>query len=489
MNALKEKKRLKKRGILFAVIAVLVLAVAYLMACAMADPQRILPNMTVNGVSLGGMTLEEAVDALKKDTDARRGTAKLIISADGKSYSLELGDLLGLDCTNLAGQTLSYSQQSFAARGLFWLWDALFGLHIENFPAVTDSGSLHKRLEDSGLLDIDSTVQTTYEEKNGQLVFTMGITGEATDEAALTEEITAALEEGDYETVITCPMTSGTVEPLDMDAVYQDVHKKVADASLDPKHSYRLVKSVRGVDFDKEAAKKAVSGLEEGATAAVELVYTEPKITTRDMKKHLFRDRLATHTTRVGGTAGRIANIKLAAAKCNGTILLAGDTFSFNNTVGEQKAETGFHKASAIQGRKIIQAYGGGICQVSTTLFIPALYAGLEIPERWCHNYVSTYAKAGMDAAVAWGGLDFQIKNDRKYPIKLEVYYANGSLTATIWGTKTEKTKVEVDTKVLSSSGEILEVQTTRKIYAAGSENAVISRFYSSYLNPSQRQY
>lgn len=486
---MEEKKRLKKRGILFAVLAVLVLAAAYLLVCAAVNPERMLPNMTVNGVSLGDMSLEEAASALEADTAARRKAAELTISADQTSYRLKVGDLLGLDCMALAGQALSYSQEPFAARGIFWLWDALFGLRITEFPAVTDPASLYQRLEASGLLDIDSTLQTTYQEKDGQLVFTMGTTGEATDEMALTEEITAALEGGDYETVITCPMTSGTVEPLDMDAVYQKVHKKVADASLDPRHGYRLVKSVRGVDFDKEAAREAVKGLEEGATAAVDLVYTEPKITTRDMKKHLFRDLLASHTTRVGGTAGRIANIRLAAAKCNGTILLPGETFSFNKTVGEQKAETGFHKASAIQGRKIIQAYGGGICQVSTTLFISALYAGLEIPERWCHNYVSTYAKPGMDAAVAWSELDFQIKNDQKYPIKLKVHYANGSLTTAIWGAKTEKPRVKIDTKVLSSSAEVLEVQTTRKLYFSGSSNAVISRFYSAYLNSSQRQY
>ena len=136
----------------------------------------------------------------------------------------------------------------------------------------------------------------------------------------------------------------------------------------------------------------------------------------------------------------------------------------------------------------MIQAYGGGICQVSTTLFIPALYAGLDIPERWCHTYVSSYADPGMDAAVAWGDLDFRIVNDKKYPVKLEVSYENGSLTATIWGTKTEDTPIEIETKELDSSDRSLEVQTIRKMYSSGSENAVITRFNSSYINPSVRQ-
>ncbi|MCI9598203.1 MAG: VanW family protein [Firmicutes bacterium] len=152
----------------------------------------------------------------------------------------------------------------------------------------------------------------------------------------------------------------------------------------------------------------------------------------------------------------------------------SGEEFSFNDTVGEQTAETGFRKANAIQGANIIQAYGGGICQVSTTLFIPALYSGLDIPERWCHNYVSSYAEPGMDAAVAWGGLDFRIVNNKKYPIVLQVTYANGQLTASIWGTKTEKSSVKVETQVLNSSGETLDVQTIRKISFPDNENAVI---------------
>ena len=283
-------------------------------------------------------------------------------------------------------------------------------------------------------------------------------------------------------------MTAGILEPTDIEQIYQEMHSEPVNASLDPNNGYQITESARGVDFDREAAQKALNEASEGSTVSIALSYTEPEITTQDLKDNLFKDRLATHTTGAGGSANRIINIQLAAAKCNGVILLPGDEFSFNQTVGEQTAETGFQKANATQGEKVIQAYGGGICQVSTTLFIPALYAGLDIPERWCHTYVSSYADPGMDAAVAWGDLDFRIVNDKKYPVKLEVSYENGSLTATIWGTKTEDTPIEIETKVLDSSDRSLEVQTIRKMYSSGSENAVITRFNSSYINPSVRQ-
>lgn len=483
-----EKKGRKIHIVFFAAIAALLLITAYLMLCAKVNPDRIMPNTTVNGVSLDGMSLEEAAAALEADTAVRRTEAELAITADGKSYTLPLGDLINVNCLALANQAISGNRKPLPARGLFRLRNALIGLHITSFPTVTDFNALHNRIKATGLLDLDTTIQTTYQKKNDQLIFTMGTAGEFTDEAALTREILSALDEGDYDTAIACPMTASAVKPVDIDAVYQELHAEPADATLDPKHGYQIVKSVTGVDFDKEAAKKIVEGAREGSTAVIDLTCTEPEITTQDMRNNLCKDVLASHTTTVGGSANRIANIQLAAKKCNGTVLLSGEEFSFNDTVGEQKAETGFRKANAIQGKKIIQAYGGGICQVSTTIFISALYAGLNIPERWCHNYVSTYAAPGMDAAVAWDALDFRIVNDQKYPILLQVIYANGRLTVTIWGTKTEKSSVNVDTKVLESSADTLRVQTTRKIRFASDGHVAVNQFNSSYFNPSRRQ-
>lgn len=484
-----DERKEKKKHIIFLITAgALLLAAAYLILCASVKTDRILPNTTVNKVSLGGMTLPDAAGALEADTDARRKNAVLTVTADGTSYPLDIGSLLELDYKALAAQSLSDSQKGFLLRGFCWLRNAILGSQTMALPSIKDLDALHNRIADAGLLEISSTVPTSYQEEDGQLVFTIGTAGTVTDEAALTRQILDALEAGDYGSKITCPTAAGILEPTDIEQIYQEIHSEPVNASLDPNNGYQITESARGVDFDREAAQKALNEASEGSTVSIALAYTEPEITTQDLKDNLFKDRLATHTTGAGGSANRIINIQLAAAKCNGVILLPGEEFSFNQTVGEQTAETGFQKANATQGEKVIQAYGGGICQVSTTLFIPALYAGLDIPERWCHTYVSSYADPGMDAAVAWGDLDFRIVNDKKYPVKLEVSYENGSLTATIWGTKTEDTPIEIETKVLDSSDRSLEVQTIRKMYSSGSENAVITRFNSSYINPSVRQ-
>lgn len=237
-----------------------------------------------------------------------------------------------------------------------------------------------------------------------------------------------------------------------------------------------------------EYAKGLLEQAQEGDTVTIDLIRTEPEVSTEDMEAHLFQDVLAKFSTIVGGSKNRKVNVRFAAERCREIILNAGNEFSFNQTVGEQTAETGFKKANVILDGKIIQAYGGGICQVSTTIFEAALYAGLDIPERWCHTYVSSYADPGMDAAVAWDALDLRIVNDRNYPVKLEVVYEAGRLTATFWGTRTEDTSIDIETEVLYDSSDLLKVMTCRKTYSPDRSHFFMEKIsYSEYLNPSKR--
>ncbi len=400
------ERRSRRKQILMAAGA----AAGLLMACGVffleKGPARVAPGTVIRGVELGGMTAEEAADALKE----------------------------GL-----------YGQQEYSP----------------------------------------DTVQTSWEVRDGQLIFTMGRAGVRVEEQRLEEELREAVRTGEYENLDLCLVQTGAVELVDLDAVASSVCRETQDASLDPEHDYEVTESVTGVDFDRELAGELLSVAEEGSVVAVDLICTEPEITTQELKERLFADRLAEYTTRVTSNENYITNVRLAAERCNGTILLPGEVFSFNDTVGEQNAETGFKKASATRGTEVIQAYGGGICQVSSTLFAAALYAGLEIPERWCHTYVCTYMDPGMDAAVAWDVLDFQIANGKEYPVKLEVRYADRYLTVTILGTKTKETPIEIVTETEESPADLLRISTYRRIYSSNGEHVFIEKVGDSeYLDP-----
>ena len=115
----------------------------------------------------------------------------------------------------------------------------------------------------------------------------------------------------------------------------------------------------------------------------------------------------------------RAANVELAAKLINRTILLPGDEFSYNGSVGPRTAARGFKAASVYENNKMVDGLGGGICQTSSTLYAAVLYADLQVTERHEHSLEITYAPLGMDATVAYGSLDFRFKNNTSMPIKI----------------------------------------------------------------------
>ena len=145
---------------------------------------------------------------------------------------------------------------------------------------------------------------------------------------------------------------------------------------------------------------------------------------------------------------------------------MPGESFSYNGKLGNTTKEKGYKEGGAYVGGKVVQAYGGGICQVSTTLYNAVLYANLEIVERHNHSYAVNYVPAGRDATVAYGGKDFKFKNNRSYPVKIVANAKNGVVSVSIAGIKEEK-EYEV---VLSSS--VLSTTPCQTVYEKNSSLA-----------------
>jgi len=191
-----------------------------------------------------------------------------------------------------------------------------------------------------------------------------------------------------------------------------------------------------------QEAKKVLE--ENRETYIIPLKITEPQIGVEDLGDKLFKQNLSKYTTIYdAGVKNRAHNIALAAKTINGTIILPGETFSYNGILGNTNKEKGYKLGTAYVGGKVVESYGGGICQVSSTLYNSVLYANLEIVERYNHSYVVNYVPAGRDATVAYGGKDFKFKNTRNYPIKIVAKANNGVVSISIMGIK-EETEYEV---------------------------------------------
>ena len=122
---------------------------------------------------------------------------------------------------------------------------------------------------------------------------------------------------------------------------------------------------------------------------------------------------------------------------------MPGETFSYNKVVGERTIAAGYQEAPIYVSGKVVDGLGGGICQITTTLYNAVLYANLDIVERSNHQFVPSYAGPSRDATVVYGAIDFKFKNNRDYPIKIEASYAGGKLACKIIGTDVDGSYVK----------------------------------------------
>lgn len=184
--------------------------------------------------------------------------------------------------------------------------------------------------------------------------------------------------------------------------------------------------------------KRLQEQLQEGKVETLELVINEsaqPTITDKDLVS--ITSILGSFTTYFDGSnTSRAHNIHLASQKIHQTLIPAGGIFSFNQVVGERTAEAGYDDAPVFMGGRLVPGIGGGICQVSSTLFNTALLSGMDIVERDTHFAPVSYIPVGLDATVAWGYIDFQFKNPYSHPIYVIAEEGAGYVTITILGAK-----------------------------------------------------
>ena len=490
----------KKRSVwhIAAALLILILAVlggGYALLCALVDQETVMPNTEINGVSLGGLTLEEAGAAIQEDFRADYQGASAAVALDGETYTVVLWDdtanALSLDASDALGRAMERGHGSFFTRGLEWLRVQFETWSEEVLPAVGDPDALRAQIEASGITAVNTASGATYEVGAESVTIVKGSDGVVADVDALAEELAGLVASGTLRSAgtVDCPTAESTAAGVDLQSIYDEVYTAPQDAAVDPENDYAIVPSEDGVSFDIDAAQAALEAAAPGETVTVELIATEPDLTTAELEELLFRDELGSYSTKVSGSSGRRQNVRLAAEFCDGVILMPGEVFSYNDVVGERTTARGFSAAPAYLNGETVQEVGGGICQVSSTLYAACLYSNLEIVNRVNHTYASSYIGLGMDATVSWGGPEYEFRNNTDYPIRVDASYSGGRLTISIQGTKTDDVRVEITSETLevlpakTSSGHTgYKVQTYRNLYD-GDGNLISStpEAYSHY--------
>ena len=205
------------------------------------------------------------------------------------------------------------------------------------------------------------------------------------------------------------------------------------DASSD---SFTFAGEQTGIAINEEQLKSdiqsALSARKFDKVITVSASEVQPEYSTAAAKQKY--KTIGTYTTNTTSNSKRNTNIRLAAAALNGTIVGPGQEVSFNDTVGQRTEAKGYQGAAAYNNGEVVQEIGGGVCQVSTTLYNAALKAGMKISLRRSHTFEPSYVTPGMDATVSWGGPDFRFINTSSSAIGIKASYSNQTVTVSIYG-------------------------------------------------------
>ena len=243
-----------------------------------------------------------------------------------------------------------------------------------------------------------------------------GQAGITLDDEALTALIVARIQAMDYSVLKYTPEKDDPA-PLDLQAIYNEIHTEARDAYYTDE--LEVVPEEVGKSFEISEAELLI-GQSPGQEVFIPFTVTEPEITARYLEEALFRDTLSsTYTILTNpGLINRTSNVKLAAQFVNGTVLMPDEVFSFNEVVGERTEARGFKEAKVFVKNEIVDGIGGGICQISSTLYKASLFADLQIVERTNHSFTVDYTQLGEDATVYYGAVDYKFKNNTPFPLK-----------------------------------------------------------------------
>ncbi len=221
----------------------------------------------------------------------------------------------------------------------------------------------------------------------------------------------------------------------------------------------QIIRTPEGVGLDlkvDELPDAVATAVRENVPVVVPLTAAPKKITDEALAS--IEDVVATYTTPYSAAKrDRSVNLKTASSKINGVVLLPGERFSFNQTVGPRSIENGFREAIVFEEGRQTPGVGGGICQVSSTLYNAALFANLKIVQRRNHSIPVPYVSLGRDATVYWGSVDLVLENNYPSPIAIVSEMTPGRLTFRILGKKDPSLAVKIESTNASSFGAVVQ--------------------------------
>lgn len=450
---LSDQKTCRKGGTIVAIISV----IAALSICIAAgiyfyfyrDMDSVISgNISVAGVNIQGMTQAEAIKAVQHATKNTYGTQAMSVTVLEHSIEIPADCIKGLNAQKAIKAAYKYGSVSDPLQ-----------LNLEPYLRY-DEEQIRNCLAQLVALNDTALSNTTYQISGNEPDLTLEITIGTPEYGLDLNSLFITVMEAYSKNSFTAEGQYTIIEPapIDLQAIWEVHHKAAVDAYYD-KTQKKIVESVYGYGFDIEVAAETIKNASHGTTVKIPFKAIAPTVTEDDVEATLFQDTLATFTATSSSKTNRDTNLRLACESINGIVLHPGDSFSYNNALGERTADKGYLPAPSYAGNQTVNTLGGGICQVSSCLYYCVVSAELTVIERKNHGFLPSYMPSGTDATVNWGTIDFRFKNDLEFPVRIEAKSIGGKTTISLLGTETRTYRTELKGSVISTTAYSTEYQ------------------------------
>jgi vancomycin resistance protein YoaR len=448
----KEYKGRKRKMIISGLLSISIILSVYIFSVAFGVllSGKINNGISISGIKVGGYTKEEAKKLLAKKYLDNINTKQLIIEAGLQSEKIDFAKAkVSYDLDKSLDEAYNYSRQGSLVKKI--IRQSMFILEVSN---IDISFSYDEKYISDILEQLSKKVYISPKEYNieiqspDKVILKTGHKGKRLNKEDAISKIENAIR-----SVNTSNIKLIIEDIMPQNIELEDVVKKIDSDPIDAKtkvieNRIEIIPEVYGRISERKELVDAISSVQgnEDSEVIIPVKFIPAKMKVSDVEPLLLKDELVTfhtlfYTTDVN-SINRKHNIKKAASIINGKILGVNDVFSFNETVGARTLEKGYKSAHSYVLGKIIDSAGGGICQVSTTLYNAVLLADLQIVERRNHLYTVDYIPLGRDAAVSYNDCDFKFKNNTGFPIKIISWVSDDNkMYFSLIGTKEHPTK------------------------------------------------
>ncbi len=456
-NETQKPKSKKIIGVICSIVITLVAISAIFTYCVVrADSGKIYPNTYIGNFSVGNMTPADAKKLL--ENKFLQNQKLTFYSKDDKSDEFEIsGDeiFFNIDIDKSIENAIGNTKDNGIFKKGLKYFKSFISSNKTDLCVSYDADKLTMIFEAYLTDSIADMVPATVTEGEDCLILNNGTAGKGVNMKKLENLIKKDACDLYMNNPLKIEIDTIPPEPFDADKIYKEYNREVKDAIITETDGvYEFQKELNGIllNYDEvvNIIEKNRNNTEDYIIPAV---ITKAEITVESLERKFISRVISAYTTSFASSdANRAHNVMLAASKIDGVILNPGDTFSYNKVVGPRTAKAGFKNAHVYEGNRIVDGMGGGICQVSSTLYNTVLMADLKIVKRTNHSMPVGYVPPGRDATVSFGTIDFVFQNDKTYPIKICATSANRTLTISIEGVSDMDYTVQLYTETVAST-------------------------------------